>query len=545
MGVEDEMNANEAGQMPGYGRMAQNGGEPGASKEAPNALKKRFFNPVKEFFGPPHNWFDDPAFYKTVLSGEGEVAERLHKNLADFLKAKDPADRSIYKARLPGLFWQLHKQIMPKAVSPNCPMPKRLFARYGALLPNLISSSHKKAMSEIFWQNRLGETVWYCDEWVKMVAEGKANRLATDEEPIQRAGGDTAALAKLRAQQDKVSGSREGLAGLLHNLDSERASLSASIVSRVRLLMEKQPSRFLPNFLEPFNDAQKHALSELPNLAKALASLMKNTEQSYNKFKHANEELENIGNNIRRLGGKAAAIDTDAASQEDDQIAKLAHICIGRQGNNFPLLAGQYFSDNLKFVATRENVVQIMSEVEAIDVRIFRREFRRQVNRVPPHVILIPCYGNYGACWEPYERRNKSTSRGRIAVPLFPADVRLAVIWALGDLRWQQAKEMAAHYWMEEGITGQYYQWFSEQKMRGDVRLSFIEDYVLWITKESEGTQKMEREVRGIFWRNMPFSKERRTKLKDRGFVYDQLYKNDLNRYSEGGDEDEDYFKAR
>lgn len=35
--------------------------------------------------------------------------------------------------------------------------------------------------------------------------------------------------------------------------------------------------------------------------------------------------------------------------------------------------------------------------------------------------------------------------------------------------------------------------------MRGDVRLTFIENYVLWITKESEGMQKLDREVRGIF----------------------------------------------
>lgn len=58
---------------------------------------------------------------------------------------------------------------------------------------------------------------------------------------------------------------------------------------------------------------------------------------------------------------------------------------------------------------------------------------------------------------------------------------------------------MAAHYWMEEGLTGGFFQWFSGEKMRGDVRMTFIENYVLWISKESEGMQKLEREVRGIF----------------------------------------------
>ena len=44
--------------------------------------------------------------------------------------------------------------------------------------------------------------------------------------------------------------------------------------------------------------------------------------------------------------------------------------------------------------------------------------------------------------------------------------------------------------------------------MKGDVRERFINDYTLWITKEAEGTQKLDREVRGIFWRDIPFPAE-------------------------------------
>ena len=88
----------------------------------------------------------------------------------------------------------------------------------------------------------------------------------------------------------------------------------------------------------------------------------------------------------------------------------------------------------------------------------------------------------------------------------------------------------AAHYWMEEGLTGWYYQWFTEQKLKGDVKDQFIQDYILWINKESEGTQKLEREVRAIFWRYMPFPQDLKDKLKNRGFVYSELYKKDQNR---------------
>ncbi|KKK84181.1 hypothetical protein LCGC14_2785910, partial [marine sediment metagenome] len=143
--------------------------------------------------------------------------------------------------------------------------------------------------------------------------------------------------------------------------------------------------------------------------------------------------------------------------------------------------------------------------------------------------ILHPNYGDAGICWEPFERFNRASSRGRIVIPLYSKDLRIAVVSALADLRWQVAKEKAQHYWMEEGITGKYYQWFSDNKLRGDVRDLFIRDYILWIAKESQGTQKLDKEVRGIFWRNIPFPKAIRDNLKNRGFVYNELYKKDTN----------------
>ena len=88
---------------------------------------------------------------------------------------------------------------------------------------------------------------------------------------------------------------------------------------------------------------------------------------------------------------------------------------------------------------------------------------------------------------------------------------------------------------MEEGLTGRYYQWFSDRRLRGDVREYFINDYILWITKESEGTQKLDREVRGILWRYCPFPQELRDSLKNRGYVYNELYKRDINRSMSDG----------
>jgi hypothetical protein len=55
------------------------------------------------------------------------------------------------------------------------------------------------------------------------------------------------------------------------------------------------------------------------------------------------------------------------------------------------------------------------------------------------------------------------------------------------------------------------------------------------VLKESEGTQKLDREVRGIFWRYVPFPQELKDKLKTRGVVYSELAKKDVNRSMSDG----------
>jgi len=88
---------------------------------------------------------------------------------------------------------------------------------------------------------------------------------------------------------------------------------------------------------------------------------------------------------------------------------------------------------------------------------------------------------------------------------------------------------------MEEGLTGHYYQWFQSQRLKGDIKEYFIKDYIIWMTKESEGIQRLDKDVRGTFWRYMPFTKPVKEKLRNRNLVYQELYQRDVNRaMSEG-----------
>ena len=55
------------------------------------------------------------------------------------------------------------------------------------------------------------------------------------------------------------------------------------------------------------------------------------------------------------------------------------------------------------------------------------------------------------------------------------------------------------------------------------------------MTKEANGVQRLDKEVRGIFWRNMPFPKELKEDLRKRSLVYDDLCIKDHNRAMSDG----------
>jgi hypothetical protein len=118
---------------------------------------------------------------------------------------------------------------------------------------------------------------------------------------------------------------------------------------------------------------------------------------------------------------------------------------------------------------------------------------------------------------------------------MYPKNLQEALLAAIADLRWQVAKEKSSYYWMEEGLTGFYYQWFTAKKLKGDLKEAFIQDYIAWITKESEGTMKLDKELRGVFWRYVPFAQPVKEKLKTRNFIYQELYQRDLNRAMSDG----------
>ena len=486
-------------------------------------IKEKFIE-ITKFEQDPKPYFNDKDYYKITLSGEGEISKKVHSLLSDFLKAEDPKTKLTYRERLTVAYWELAASIAGKS-GRTLPTPKKMLLRFGVLLQTLINKDQRLLLSKVIENNDTGEPVFYVDEWLSKIASGEINPSVVDE--TKKNKGKQA--RKVNSALERERGHKDSILALMKNKASLIADIEILVLEKAAAIKKHTLVAKYGNIIGPYSPEQKIFVNEIQDLSKKLLQYDKDLSFAIENMDTSLEKVKELELKAKEEGDEEAGVDSQVLIEEFMTLKQMAKMSVGRKGNHFPVLMQQYMRASIKDIATRENVITMMAEIEKIDPGLFKRTFKRQTNRIVPYTILLPSYGELGVCWEPYEKFNRATGRGRIGIPLYPKELKTAIIYAMGDLRWQVAKETASYYWMEEGLTGRYYQWFTDQKMRGDVKESFINNYYLWITKEADGMQKLEREVRGIFWRNIPFPQDIKERLRNRGFVYNELYKKDMN----------------
>jgi len=504
-------------------------------------LSKTEFTKIEQLTNStPSNIYDDTTYYKTTLTDENASSQRLHQILTKYLTTTDQSDRTVYRQQIVTAYWELLRGMVPKMQNVNLPMPKRMFVRYGILLPSLFKPEQKDFFAKMIYENRTGEPILYVDEWFKEISSGRMNNSMTDENKQPRkanlSGEEAAQVEQTRLMQlqSKNSGKLQSAENIVSMKENERAMLEIELKNRIDTLCTHQTIMGLEPHTEALTEFQRKTFSEITDILHRLSKNDKELTRALEEFKESKSVYDSVQDKLSE-GPQVTHADTGAVAIEFETVRQMAKMTVGRRGNQFPLFTREFYHCTENGTGTRENVIEVLRWIESIDPGVFHRIHKNIPNRIVPYVLLAPTYGDRGFCWEPFDRYNRVTSRGRIVVPMYPRDLRIAVLTAVADLRWQVAKEKASVYWMEEGLTGQYYQHFEQQKLKGDVKEYFIEDYILWITKESNGVQRLEKDVRGIFWRHLPFPKPLKEELRKRSLVYDELCKKDANREMSDG----------
>ena len=507
----------------------EEGGEAAGAPEVD--LSRTTFPEIAKRLEPtPHGFFDDaPAYYKTALTDEGDIAHRVHNLLQKYLTVTDPKDRSIFRPQLISAYWEFLRGVARKAPG-KLAEPKKFMLRFNMLHPGFVKAETKDYFASFVTENELNQPVYYVDEWLKAVGTGVVAASTTDEVKVARGN----AKMKIKQFLEKANGKLEGSRTLLKAKTQQRREVEQALAKHTEEAMEHSPFAGLADVSDVYGDGQRRAFNEIQNGIRELLKYDREMTVMIRDYNQAEEDVKMLKAKAELDSGEDV-LDLQAVDSEFDTIRQAVKMTVGRQGNHYPMLSKDYFQCGPNDVGFRENVLGLLARIESIDTEAFCRVHKNRVNRIVPYVVLVPCYGDTGVCWEPFDKRNRATSRGRVFIPMYPRNLYVAVLSAVADLRWQVAKEKASYYWMEEGLTGQYYQWYLAQKLKGDVKEFFVQDYILWMTKEAEGIQKLDKTIRGTFWRHMPFAQEIKDKLKTRSYVYQELCQRDLNRAMSDG----------
>jgi CRP-like cAMP-binding protein len=246
----------------------------------------------------------------------------------------------------------------------------------------------------------------------------------------------------------------------------------------------------------------------------------------------------------------------------NQMITSCARVCSDSVSTACPILINEIMNMDInKVFLYRQQIEDILQEIMRIDYQVFNREvlvktkFRMEIveKGVTPDFIILPTVGSRFMMWQELEGTNKR-SKARFAIPqFFLGDLRKNMILALGRFRWEICKTQKGPQWadpIEGGLTGSYFDYISfykknpnlseEAKERVDEHVKsfrsnrerFAQDYMVYIEFESKGIAKMNKVLRDIFYRAIPFSKPIRDKLKSLP-VYEPLetrFNNVLNR---------------
>ncbi|OHD54752.1 MAG: hypothetical protein A2Y33_01905 [Spirochaetes bacterium GWF1_51_8] len=479
------------------------------------------------------------GFLKKALEGEDpELVDRLLNLQAKYRDSQDKDEKVVYRERLATTFWQVYTEVAKK-VSPDMPAQKRLLLRFGCLdMRYLNADDQKMILSRPKDENDPDTTVYYIDEWLIAVAEGKVKPSMTDEQPKQKklstvggsSGGDDP--SGNRSKYERIVGAAEAERLNYQNLLEKRKLVEENLLSIANLIVN-HPNEQLLAMPDIYSDDQLAKLEELPEISRELRRLQKEMQLARNNYSSKFEEVNEMEKQMVQASGQDGEgmtpqlyeVDARTIENEAGALRQMIKMCVGRQGNHFPILTSAFIPKETREYNFKSSVVDRLAGVEGLDGSVFSRTFRQATNRILPYLILVPGYGNFGICWEPYDKYNKATSKGRIAIPIFTRIPDLTIQMALADFRWQTAKELASYHWMDEGLTGRYYEYFTKEKLKGDIKTAFIEDYMLWLSKEAQGIQKLHKDVRYIFWRFVPFPDDLKEKLSLKGFYYNELWK--------------------
>lgn len=147
-----------------------------------------------------------------------------------------------------------------------------------------------------------------------------------------------------------------------------------------------------------------------------------------------------------------------------------------------------------------------------------------------PDIILLPNVGVRGVMWQEIQGKRRNTS-GRMCFSIFHLeDVNTSLLRMTGEFRWELCKRIQGSRWndiTERSLTSEYFDYIqfyrknhdlsaeAKERIRSALLQSknsfkemFVRDYMQWILFESNGSPRLNKISRRIFFTYCPFTSQ-------------------------------------
>lgn len=227
-------------------------------------------------------------------------------------------------------------------------------------------------------------------------------------------------------------------------------------------------------------------------------------------------------------------------------IKECAKVCSGEIFNYSPILMEEAFAgQSHRYFVAKNRIREEFFKIRSIDFGAFYREVRYRnadegieefvQKEVLPNILLLPAWGKRPMVWQVKERAKES--RGRVVMPHFIMEnLNSIFIEVFGIYRWEIVKEILGPLWNDiskMSLTAEYTDYIQSYKKNKDLSLEtkekiyqefkkfrsdrerFVNDYCKWMEFESQGRPMANKVIRGMLYRQIPFAKVIREKIKD------------------------------
>lgn len=237
-------------------------------------------------------------------------------------------------------------------------------------------------------------------------------------------------------------------------------------------------------------------------------------------------------------------IDARLTYEIENMVKSNQKLCHGQMSVFFPILHNEMITrDIAKSTVTPEMINESISKLVEIDFSVFHREVsygnpekgiekEYLMKAILPDIILMPTFGTRSFMWQDISGRNRNTP-GRFTIPIFTSEnIDDVMVKLIGNYRWELCKTIEGVGWSDvtqKSLTSEYADYIqfykknrdlSEeakekirvqiQKYRNRLRDIFTADYEIWVNYESKGNIRLNKVVRGIFYKYCPFPRKTR-----------------------------------